>query len=156
MVPCSLAPAVSPTSYVQSMAPYCSLPPDAFAPSSLDVPSPWARPEIVSFPGTDYSVTVPPSEPAAVTASHLPQDFYTCVQLMNETGEVRLVPCLPLAYCRDVPPVPSVRPDAAWGEEKKKLTDYQVKNLMKGLKDGGYAERSEASVPLLPVAVDTK
>ncbi|XP_028255562.1 prolactin receptor-like [Parambassis ranga] len=154
MVPCSLAPVVSPASYVQSMAPYCSLPPDAFAPS-LDVPSPWVRPEIVSFPGTDYSVTVPPSDPATVTTSHPPQDFYTCVQLMNESGEVRLVPCLPPAYCRELPPVLRVRPDAA-EEEKKKLTDYQVKNLMKGLKDSSYSERSEASVPLLPAAVDTK
>uniref|UniRef100_A0A3B4V4T0 Prolactin receptor-like n=2 Tax=Seriola dumerili TaxID=41447 RepID=A0A3B4V4T0_SERDU len=170
MVPCDLAPvaahhqltATNPMSYVQSMSPYRPSPPEAFAPS-LDVPTLWPRPEIMSLPGTDYSVmghpnSVPAPDATAVTTSRSPQDFYTCVQLMNESGEVHLVPCLPPPYCREFPPPASVDFDAAEKEEKKKkLADYQArKNVMKEPKDGDEAERSEAAVPLLPVTVDNK
>ncbi|XP_042260411.1 growth hormone receptor-like [Thunnus maccoyii] len=173
MVPCDLTPLAAhhqfmtqnPMSYMQSLSPYCSAPPDAFM-APLDRPSLWPRPEIVSLPGTDYSMmehpglpsTIPTPNPAAVTANRSPQDFYTCVQLMNDSGEVHLVPCLPPAYCREFPPLPKVDLDAEEKEEKKKkLADYQArKNAMNGSKDNGEAERSEAVVPLLPVAVDNK
>lgn len=174
MVPCDLTAVAahhqfmtqSLTSYVQSLSPYCSSPPEAFA-TPLDMPSLWPRPEIVSLPGTDYSVmghpslpnAIPTPNPAAVTTNRSPQDFYTCVQLMNDSGEVHLVPCLPPAYCREFPPLPMVDLDADKKEEekKKKLADYQArKNAINGSKGGSEAERNEAAVPLLSVAVDNK
>lgn len=108
----------------------------------------------MSLPGTEYSVMghpgLPDAAPAPVATNRSPQDFYTCVQLMNESGEVHLVPCLPPVYCREFPPPPRVDLDAKEKEEKKKkLADCQART-----KDGGEAERSEAAVPLLPVAVD--
>uniref|UniRef100_A0A8D0AWE5 Fibronectin type-III domain-containing protein n=1 Tax=Sander lucioperca TaxID=283035 RepID=A0A8D0AWE5_SANLU len=147
------------TLYVHSLPPYCSLPPDAFAPS-LDMSAPWPRPEIVSLPGTEYSVMGHPRLPAPDAApdatSRSPQDFYTCVQLMNESGEVHLVPCLPPpAYRREFPPLPRSKSDAREKEaKKKKLADSQARTDV--MKDGGEAERGEAAVPLLPVAVDNK
>lgn len=91
-----------------------------------------------------------PAPTPDISSSRSPQDFYTCVQLMDESGEVHLVPCLPAAYCGDFPPFPRCSPDEK--ERKKKLTDYQtLKNVMN---DRGEAERSEAAAPLLPVAAD--
>lgn len=161
MVPCDPTPAAgqhrfaqNPMSYVQSLSPYCSLPPEAFGPPP-DVSSPW--PEIVSLPGTEYSMMGRPGLSdvfaASDAASRSPQDFYTCVQLMNESGEVHLVPCLPPAYCREFPPPPRPDLDAAEKEEKKKkLADYQARtNVTNRAKDGG-----EAADPLLPVAVDNR
>ncbi|XP_030605820.1 prolactin receptor isoform X2 [Archocentrus centrarchus] len=159
IVPCNPTPselltAPNPTSYVQSVPPYCSMPSEAFAPS-LNVPSPWPMPEIVSLPGTDYSMMEHPSLPNTIPArdltfstSHSPQDFYTCVQLLNESGEVHLVPCLPPPYCREFPPLPRASLDAA-EKDKKKATNHQTRK-----NDGGNSEKSEAAVPLLPVAVD--
>jgi len=149
-------PIQNPTSYFRSMSPYCASSPGVFTPL-VDAPSSWLRPEIVSVPGTDYSMMEHPGLPNTVFApdtTHSPQDFYTCVHLMNESGEVHLVPCLPPAYCQEFPPFPGVGSDAA-EEEKKKLAEYQArKRMMNGLKDGGESQRSEAAVPLLPVAVD--
>ncbi len=158
MVPCDVMPVAAhhqfttqtPMLYVQSLSPYCSSPPETFAPS-LDVPSPWLRPEIVSLPGTEYSMMGRPGLDTTAVATNLPpQDFYTCVQLMNDSGEVHLVPCLPPAYCREFPPFLKVDSDAE--EKKKQLADYQArKNGMKWSQDG-----SEAADPLLPVAVDNQ
>lgn len=169
VVPCDLTPVAAhhhlttqhPSSYVQSLSPYCSSPSEAFTPS-LDPPSSWPRPEIVSLPGTEYSVMGHPglptnAVPAPVATSRSPQDFYTCVQLMNESGEVHLVPCLPPPYCREFPSLPRVDSEAGEKKEeekKKKLADCQART--NAMKDGGEAERSEAAVPLLPVAVDNK
>lgn len=152
MVPCAAAPvaahhqfmAQNSISYVQSLAPYCS-PPEAFAPLPPPPPpapaSPW--PEIVSLPGTEYSMMGPPGTPgpaAAPSAGRSPPDFYTCVQLMNDSGKVHLVPCLP-------PPI-----DWDAEEKKKKLADYQARGcVMRRAKDGG-----EAADPLLPLAVDNQ
>ncbi|XP_044043160.1 prolactin receptor-like isoform X2 [Siniperca chuatsi] len=158
MVPCDLTPhhqftTQNPSSYV---SPYCSSPPEAFTPS-LNVPSLWPRPEIVSLPGTEYSVmghpgltnAVPAPVATAATTKRSPQDFYTCVQLMNESGEVHLVPCLP--------PINLDAGEEEEEEKKKKLAVYHARtNVMNRLKDGGEAERSEAADPLLPVAVDNK
>lgn len=170
MVPRDLTPVAghhhfttpNPTSYVQSLSPYCFSPPEAFAPL-LNVPSPWSRPEVVSLPGTEYSVMGHPGLPNAVPASaatnHSQQDFYTCVQLMNESGEVHLVPCLPPAYCREFPPLPKDNLDTGEEDEKKKkkLADYQATmKVTNQPKDGGEAERSKAADPLLSVVVDNQ
>ncbi|XP_034533497.1 prolactin receptor-like [Notolabrus celidotus] len=152
----------NPTSYFQSLSPYCSSPPEAFAPA-LDLPSPWPRPEIVSLPGTEYSVMGHPglpnvftaSDTTAVSTNRSPQDFYTCVQLMNDSGQVHLVPCLPPAYCQEFPSFPRVDSDSE--EKKKKLADYQARaNMVNRQRDGGETERSEAADPLLPVSVDNR
>lgn len=166
MVPCEVTPVVThhqlktqhPTSFVQNLSPYCSSPLETFAPAP-DVPSLWPRPEIVSLPGTEYSVMGHPGLHDTVSAppatSRPPQDFYTCVQLMNECGEVHLVPRLPPPpYCQEFPPVPGVYFDAGEKEDKTKLADCQARTDVR--KDGGEAERSEAAVPLLPVTVDNK
>ncbi|XP_070711946.1 prolactin receptor-like [Pempheris klunzingeri] len=167
MVPCDLTPvaphhhhhhhlltAQSPT-YKQSPSPYCSSPLEAFAPS-LGAPSPCPRSEIVSLPGTEYSIMGHLGVPAPVAPLRSQQDFYTCVQLMNDSGEVHLVPCLPPAYCREFPPLP--RADLDEKEEKKrKLAEYQARtNAMNWPKDGGEADGSGAADPLLPVAVCNK
>ncbi|XP_036070702.1 prolactin receptor isoform X2 [Oryzias melastigma] len=141
-------PIQNPMAYVQSVSPYCTSPPEAFAPL-LDAPPPWHSPEIVSVPGTDYSMMEHPGlasgQPAAFMASHsAPQDFYTCVELLKESGEVHLVPCLPPAYCGEFLPFPSV--DLAAKDEQKKLVEFQARITKE-------AERSEATVPLLPVSV---
>ncbi|XP_026157756.1 growth hormone receptor isoform X2 [Mastacembelus armatus] len=160
MVPCDLTPVASqnqfttpnPTVYVQSQPPYCPLPHQAFT-SSLDLPPPQPRPEIVSLPGTDYSVMGHPDLPSATSRS--PQDFYTCVQLMNDSGQVHLVPCLAAAYCREFPPFPRFSLDVDEKKRQKKMVagdDPTTKNLMDGPKHVGEAERSEATVPLLPPA----
>lgn len=172
MVPCDLAPVAAhlqlttatPTSYVQGPSAYCSSPPEAFA-VPLDSAPLWPRPEIVSLPGTDYSImghpnSAPSPDGPALTAGRPPQDFYTCVQLMNESGEVHLVPCLPPPYCREFPPPPPLLPGADLSaaekeEKKKKLADYQARRSVMKEATGGD-ERSEAAVPLLPVAVDNK
>lgn len=107
----------APSSYVQSLLPYCLAPPLSNAPSSL-----WA--EVVALPGSDYSAVGPPmlsSVAPGATPAHCPtthQDFYTCVQQLNESGEVHLVPCLPPAYCRDFPP-PATREKEGQAEEKE-------------------------------------
>lgn len=144
---------VAVTSDRQSSAPYvqtASFPEALTAPAS--VLSSCLKPEIVTLPGTGYSVTIPASEPSAFAASSSPQDFYTCVQLMNESGEVHLVPCLPPSYCQDLTPFQRPDGDKLKEEKQKKLTECQAKK--NGLKDGGYSERSEAAVPLLPVPVE--
>ncbi|XP_074520537.1 growth hormone receptor isoform X1 [Halichoeres trimaculatus] len=168
MVPSDLTPVTthhpftsqSQPPYVQSVSPYCSSPPEAFAPA-LDVPSPWPRPEIVSLPGTEYSVmghpglpNVFPAPDATAPSTHrTPQDFYTCVQLMNDSGQVHLVPCLPPAYCQEFPSFPRVSSDSE--EKKKKLADYQARSMSRQ-RDGGESDRSEAADPLLPVSVDNR
>lgn len=159
--------APSPTSYIPSLSPYCFSTPEAFTPP-VNAPSPWSRPDIVALPGTDYSMMGHPGLPSAIpapdataAATHRPQqqDFYTCVQLMNESGEVHLVPCLPPAYCQEFPPLLKDHIDAGEEEEKKKkkLAEYQAKMKVKNQqKDGGEAERSKAADPLLSVAVNNQ
>lgn len=174
MAPSDLAPmsahhpftTLNPTSYIQSLSPYCFSPPEAFTPP-MNAPSPWSRPEIVTLPGTDYSMMGHPGLPSAVPAPDAPaaathrsqqQDFYTCVQLMNESGEVHLVPCLPPAYCLEFPPPLKDHVDAGVEEEeKKKFAESQAKLKVKNQqKDGGEAERSKAADPQLYVAVNNQ
>ncbi|XP_029985414.1 growth hormone receptor isoform X2 [Sphaeramia orbicularis] len=153
IVPCDLSPlaarrhlaATNPTPYVQSPSPYGPPPSRSFAP----VASTWPRPEIVSLPGTDYSmmgrpgITTTPPDAAAMPANHSPHDFYTCVQLMNDSGEVHLVPCLPPAYCRELAPPFYHRNEKE--EKKRQLAEYKNNQ-----RNSVETERSEAAVPLLP------
>lgn len=137
MAPCYLAPVLgypefqpqSPTSPVQSVSPY------GF--SLL-----WPGREGASPQGVEYTTLGqlgPQGEAAAAPTKRSPQDFYTCVQLMNESGEVHLVPCLPPEYCQDLPVPP-------WSRDKKeKMADYQLQ-----------AESSGSADPLMSVAVDNQ
>ncbi|KAM4538530.1 prolactin receptor isoform 1-T1 [Fundulus diaphanus] len=144
-------PLQNPSLYVQSAPPYCASPPEAFA-SLPDAP--WHRAEMVSVPGTDYSTMEHPGLPnaAAPTPGGSPlQDFYTCVQLMRDSGEVHLVPCLPSAYCQEFPLFPRKEEEE---EEKKRrrLIEYQARKTL--MKESGENERSEAADPLLPVEAE--
>ncbi|XP_023185313.1 growth hormone receptor-like isoform X1 [Xiphophorus maculatus] len=143
--------------YVRGAPPYCAVPPEAFA-ALQDAPSPWQQPEAAFVSGSDYSTMerlgVPDASVSAPDPARAPvQDFYTCVQLMRDSGEVHLVPCLPAPYCQDflLPPVP----DAAKREEEekksKRLAEYQARK--NATKDDGD-DRSDAADPLLPVSPD--
>ncbi|XP_076021957.1 prolactin receptor [Genypterus blacodes] len=139
-------------SYVQSLPPYCAFPTEASA-TCQDAPLASALPIIVSLPGTDYSMmghpVLPVQPPESVSAARPPQDFYTCVQLMNESGEVHLVPCLPPppAYSPSHLMVPS---EIGKREEMEEEVGGSKKNVV--LKEGREEEeRSEDAVPLLPV-----
>lgn len=136
MAPYNLAPILanpefqpqSPTSPVQSVLPY------GFALS-------WPGMEGASLQGAEYTTLgqLGPQGEAAAPTKCSPQDFYTCVQLMNERGEVHLVPCLPPEYCQDLLAPP-------WSREKKdKMADYQLQ-----------AESSWSADPLVSVAVDNQ
>ncbi|KAM8872127.1 growth hormone receptor isoform 1-T1 [Synchiropus picturatus] len=90
-------------SFAPNMSAYCSSPQVAFAPAS-DAATPW--PQIVTLPGTEYSmmggagVSLPENTPAP--PQQPPQDFYSCVHVIKDGGEVHLVPCLPSpAHCSD-------------------------------------------------------
>ncbi|XP_015249182.1 PREDICTED: growth hormone receptor-like [Cyprinodon variegatus] len=142
------------------LPPYCASPPQA-PPALQDSPSPWQSPEMISVPGTDYSKMEHPGPPPATTSAPPPanapvQDFYTCVQLMRDSGEVHLVPCLPSAYCQEFPVFPDL--DAAKKKEeeeekkRRRLSEYQAGNTP--AKTGGENERSEAADPLLPIGAE--
>lgn len=168
-------------SFLQNPTPYCAALPEACAPAAPvpvpDVPAAqWPWPGIMSLPGTDYSVMGHPSQPAA--PSSIPpaaaavtrppaQDFYTCVHLMNDSGEVHLVPCLapaPTPSTADPPPPHLMEePDGGDKEEKRQqLAEYVARKMEKtvigraGSADGGKAEQSDVAVPLLPVAIDNR
>lgn len=148
MAPCNLEPAVasqefpaqSPTSHQQSVSPHC------FALSTQLTP-PWPGVEGASPQGAEYTVLEqlgPPDDVAATTKKRSLQDFYTCVQLMNKSGEVHLVPCLPPKYCQDLRPAPCSR------EKKEKMADYQLRT------SSGEAESSGSADPLVSLAVDNQ
>ncbi|XP_062866898.1 prolactin receptor-like [Trichomycterus rosablanca] len=85
-----------------SPSPYCQNPPCSNKEVSVAPKSPnshtWAwpaksptPPELVSFPGMDYSMILNP----APASTSIPQDFYTCVQGVTDGEMVHLVPCVP-------------------------------------------------------------
>ncbi|XP_013877225.1 growth hormone receptor [Austrofundulus limnaeus] len=147
----------NPLLYIQSVPPYCSPPPEVFAPL-LGTASLWQRSDVLSVPGTDYSMMEQPgvttnNTPSLHPTSNPPQDFYTCVHLMKENGEVHLVPCFSSPYCRDLPPFQTSGAAETEEEEnkKKRLVEYQAS--MSTMEEGSESERSEAATPLLPVSV---
>ncbi|TNN73735.1 prolactin receptor [Liparis tanakae] len=137
----------APVSYVRAVAPYCCSPPPAFA--AAPARSPRSGPEVVCLPGTEYSVMGHPGLPGLPGAGRSPHDFYTCVQLLNESGEVHLVPCPPPAYCREFPPPLRVEEEE---EERKRKTKMADGPATISERSGG----GEAAVPLLPLAVDNQ
>lgn len=92
---------------------------------------------VLAVPGSDYSIMGQPGVPNLVEIPEKSQlkanaapDFYTCVQLMQETGEVHLVPCLPPAYCGAFPD---------WDEKTKQKEEFEARKMQ----DGGQKERKE-------------
>ncbi|XP_056157058.1 prolactin receptor-like [Lampris incognitus] len=160
----------------QTPATCCSLPTESFLPTSLapqtGTPTSYAWPTMVSVPGTDYSMmgrsgqpNSPASKPVGVisVATGQPPHFYTCVQLMNDSGEVHLMPCLtpPPPYGKQQLSRPGSEVGVTVKEEQKKkqqLEDYlNRKGSVAGMTaKGETAEKSEVDVPLLPVSADSK
>lgn len=143
------------SSYVQSVPPYCTSPTEVFAPL-LGSASLWQRSDVLSVPG-DYSIMEHPSipdknAPSPHPTSNQPQDFYTCVHLMKESGEVHLVPCFQTMYCQDLSPFQTLAIAEPVDEELKKLVEGQAR--MSVMNDGGKNERTEATTPLLTVSID--
>lgn len=127
-------PPQSPSSFRRTVSPYCSVP-------SSEVTPPWPGGEVASPQGVEYTTLgqLGPQLEAAAPTKRSPQDFYTCVQLMNESGEVHLVPCLPPQYCQDAP---------AWSTEK--MADYQLRA------DSAEAQGTGSANPLVSVALDNQ
>ncbi|XP_068612730.1 prolactin receptor-like [Brachionichthys hirsutus] len=149
--PCDPTPAAALHQLVTPKPPpYCS------------VPSQWPRPEIVTLSGTAYHVLEqtsspvaapppdpPPLDPTASTPDGSKPGSYTCVQLMNEIGEVHLVMFEEAGYC--LPPLRG-RITTGGREEEEKMAEYQNRTIWST--DGVEAEHSETAAPLLAVAVD--
>lgn len=123
IIPCDVSPANN-CSYVTN-------PTQCFA---QNPPNPQAD-FVLAVPGSDYSVMGQPGVPNLVEIPDKSQlkanpvpDFYTCVQLMQDTGEVHLVPCLPPAYCGAFP---------NWDEKTKQKEEFEARKFQ----DGGETER---------------
>ncbi|XP_077370095.1 growth hormone receptor [Festucalex cinctus] len=102
-------------------SPYCISPPQPFS------SSPW--PEVVSVPASSYSMMGQPSAPPppALSTTCPPQDLYSCVQLINNSDGLQLVPCLPPAYC-EFPPVANSNSHAGVKkEDEEKFAEYRAK-----------------------------
>ncbi|XP_017557286.1 prolactin receptor-like isoform X1 [Pygocentrus nattereri] len=153
-----------------SPAPYCQGPavygegPTYYSEEALEVGLPpesqswvWpasshAQPELVSFPGMDYSMILNPA-PLTSTAPSTCHDFYTCVNGVTPSGAVHLVPCVsnPLKSS----PYLQLREDKEEDSEKSsQLVVYLEKQAeAPGSSTGattGETEQSEFAVPLLP------
>ncbi|XP_033833833.2 prolactin receptor-like [Periophthalmus magnuspinnatus] len=108
---------------------------------------PTVQPDFVlAVPGSEYSVMGQPSVPEIVQTldknqvqSNSVPDFYTCVQLMHDTGEVHLVPCLPPSYCDAFP---------NWDEKMKQKEEFEARKFQ----DGGEKNNKEENQEVKPVS----
>lgn len=92
---------------------------------------------LLAVPGSDYSVMAEAGSPSPLESPDQKEfktnptpDFYTCVQLMQDTGEVHLVPCLPPAYCGAFP---------NWDEKARQKEEFEARKIQ----DGGEKEKKE-------------
>ena len=119
--------------------------------------------ELLSFPGSDYSLMATPARASTFeAASSTSQDFYTCVNGLSPAGEVQLVPCLATSSkrCPYVQLKGQLKGHLAEerAEKSHQLADYLARKVEMvthgrvGMKEGGAAENSQAVVPLLPDA----
>ncbi|XP_064826514.1 prolactin receptor-like isoform X4 [Oncorhynchus masou masou] len=162
-----------PVSYTPVPAPYCQAPVEAF-------PTPWEwptanpdQPELLVFPGTDYSMMVdptpvPPSDQQAPPPSST-QGFYTCVNMLGDNGQVHLVPCLP-NHLKHSPYVQLEEELEEGGLEKRSQLDDYLAKKMEAVANGSAlgetvvetemetecVEQSEVAVPLLPGTTGTQ
>ncbi|KAA0722680.1 Growth hormone receptor [Triplophysa tibetana] len=113
------------------------------------------HPELLSFPGMDYSMIVNPAPAESAVRQHSPLDFYTCVGEMTPGGAVRLVPCLPetmksTSYLQ-------FKDGAAEPDKSIQLAALLKRQLeeMIGADDtGDTTDQRECDVPLLPHSDD--
>ncbi|XP_065110085.1 growth hormone receptor-like [Paramisgurnus dabryanus] len=111
------------------------------------------QPELMSFPGTDYTMILN-SDPAAIQPAH--QDFYTCVSEIAPTGVVRLVPCLPDAL-KNTPYLQFKNEPNDDDSDKSVQLAALLKKQMKilsGLDDAGETEQIDSAVPSPPHSAD--
>ncbi|XP_066517562.1 prolactin receptor-like [Hoplias malabaricus] len=153
-----------------SPAPYCQGPvlygegPTYYSEETLEVAlppesQPWAwpssspvQPELVSFPGMDYSMILNPA-PLTSTAPPTSHDFYTCVNGVMPSGAVHLVPCVsnPLKGSTNLHLKEDMKEDS---EKSSQFLDYLEKQVetpdsSNGV-NAGDMEQGEFAVPLLP------
>lgn len=162
-----------PASYTPVPAPYCQASVEAF-PTAWEWPTENPdQPELLVFPGTDYSMMVdptpvpPPDQQAPPPSST--QDFYTCVNVLGDNGQVHLVPCLANHLKRS--PYVQLEEELEEGglEKSSQLDDYLAKK-MEAVANGSApgetvvetevetesVEHSEVAVPLLPGTTGTQ
>lgn len=128
IIPCNVSPCNNIDSYVTNPA-------QCFP--SIENPSNSPSDFVLAVPGSDYSVMGQPGVPNFVEIPdknqlkmHPAADFYTCVQLMQDTGEVHLVPCLPPAYCSAFP---------TWDEKTKQKEQFEARKIQ----DGRHKEETQ-------------
>ncbi|XP_072513893.1 growth hormone receptor-like isoform X1 [Salminus brasiliensis] len=114
------------------------------------------QPELVSFPGMDYSMILNPA-PLTTGAPPTSHDFYTCVNGVTPSGAVHLVPCVsnPLKGS----PYLQLREDVEEDQEKSNQLVVYLEKQSEASAGGngvnpGETERSEFAVPLLPHLTD--
>ncbi|KAJ8004062.1 hypothetical protein DPEC_G00154890 [Dallia pectoralis] len=132
-----------------------------------DFPTVWAwpttnlaQPELLAFSGTDYSVMVEPKHQAAPPSSA--QDFYTCVNVLGEGGEVHLVPCLSSRPKPSMRVQPEEELTRGRPEKSRQLFDYTANQIEasgrapeKREVETESVEQCEMAVPLLPETSST-
>ncbi|XP_051558026.1 growth hormone receptor-like isoform X2 [Myxocyprinus asiaticus] len=109
------------------------------------------HPELVSFPGMDYSMIVNPTPADSAAMQPAPQDFYTCVNWVTANGTVQLVPCFPDAL--NNMPYLQFKEGLEDGVEKcgqlAALLDKQMEAFCSAAA-AGETEQNECVKPLLP------
>ncbi|XP_034145810.1 prolactin receptor isoform X2 [Esox lucius] len=139
---------------------YCQAPVEDFSTAWAWPTTNLVQPELLAFPGTDYSMMVEPNQQATPLSSN--QDFYTCVNVMGEGGEVHLVPCLSSHRKSSLQVQPDEELTDGGLEKSRQLFDY-IANLTAANgrtpeeteveKEG--SEQCEVAVPLLPEITST-
>ncbi|KAK7880335.1 hypothetical protein WMY93_033027 [Mugilogobius chulae] len=125
IIPCDVSPA--------NLQSYVTSPPQCFS----SIPNAAQTDFVLAVPGSEYSVMGRESTEMAVNPEagkpNVP-DFYTCVQLMHDTGEVHLVPCLPPAYCNAFP---------NWDEKTRQREQLEARKIQDEKEKERKEERQE-------------
>lgn len=141
----------------QSPALYCRTPAEVDKPPQ-NTAGVWpetshTHPELVSFPGLDYSMIINPAPAESAVTQTSPMDFYTCVGEMTATG-VHLVPCLsePMKSTSYL----QFKEGAAEPDKSGQLAALLERQMeeMSGADDTGETDQRECDVPLLPHSDD--
>lgn len=114
------------------------------------------QPELLSFPGSEYSLIVNPA-PTSTSALPTTQEFYTCVHGVTSSEMVQLVPCMSNSVIGSSYFELKDKPE----EDTKKLSQlaaYLEKRVEVQAKEirfyPGEEEQNEYVVPLLPQPID--
>lgn len=113
------------------------------------------QPELMSFPGMDYTVILNSdrADTAVIQPAH--QDFYTCVSDIAPTGAVRLVPCLPDPL-KNTPYLQFKNEPDEDSDKSIQLAALLKKQIemLSGLDDASDTEQKDSAVPLPPHSAD--